>query len=476
VASGTPAPTYQWQKDGTSISGATSSTYSISSTASSDAGSYTVVVTNSAGSVTSSAATLAVTAAATAPSITTQPSATTVTAGSTASFSVVASGTPAPTYQWKKDGTSISGATSSTYSISSTAASDAGSYTVVVTNSAGSVTSSAATLTVTAAATAPSIATQPSAATVTAGSTATFSVVASGTATLTYQWRKDGTAISGATSSTYSISSTASSDAGSYTVVVTNGAGTVLSQVAELLIIPAGTAATHSVVGGGYSPGGAVVISSRLSYTGTLSAVAWSVLLPPGWTYVSGSASQGETRPAAGTSGLLEWAWTSLPASPVEFTYTVQAPANATGAQAFVALAIARLGGKPYQLLAQPDPLQVTQLLHHAADTNRDFKISLLELTRIIELYNTRNGSTRTGRYRGQTGTEDNFAPDAETLAAATVTLGVYHSADSNRDGRFSLLELTRVIELYNTRLDGARTGRYQIQVGSEDGYAPDPR
>lgn len=160
----------------------------------------------------------------------------------------------------------------------------------------------------------------------------------------------------------------------------------------------------------------------------------------------------------------------------MEFTYTVQAPANATGAQAFVALAIARLGGKPYQLLAQPDPLQVTQLLHHAADTNRDFKISLLELTRIIELYNTRNGSTRTGRYRGQTGTEDNFAPDAETLAAATVTLSVYHSADTNRDGRFSLLELTRVIELYNTRLAGARTGRYQIQVGSEDGYAPDPR
>ena len=396
--------------------------------------------------------------------------------GESIALTIKTAGSDKVFYQWKKDGVAISGATSATYTISSAKTSDAGNYTATVSNSAGSVTSSAATLTVTAAATAPSIATQPSAATVTAGSTATFSVVASGTATLTYQWRKDGTAISGATSSTYTINPTAASDAGSYTVAVTNGAGTVLSQAAELLIIPAGTAAMHSVVGGGYSPGGAVVISSRLSYTGTLSAVAWSVLLPPGWTYVSGSASQGETRPAAGTSGLLEWAWTSLPASPVEFTYTVQAPANATGAQAFVALAIARLGGKPYQLLAQPDPLQVTQLLHHAADTNRDFKISLLELTRIIELYNTRNGSTRTGRYRGQTGTEDNFAPDAETLAAATVTLSVYHSADTNRDGRFSLLELTRVIELYNTRLAGARTGRYQIQVGSEDGYAPDPR
>ena len=84
----------------------------------------------------SNAATLAF-----APAITTQPSSSTVISGGAASFSVVASGTSPLAYQWKKDGSSISGATSSTYTIASTQTTDAGSYTIVVTNSAGSVTS-----------------------------------------------------------------------------------------------------------------------------------------------------------------------------------------------------------------------------------------------------------------------------------------------------------------------------------------------
>jgi alpha-tubulin suppressor-like RCC1 family protein len=83
-----------------------------------------------------------------APAITTQPSSSTVISGGAASFSVVASGTSPFAYQWKKDGSSISGATSSTYTIASTQTTDAGSYTVVVTNSAGSVTSNPIILTI----------------------------------------------------------------------------------------------------------------------------------------------------------------------------------------------------------------------------------------------------------------------------------------------------------------------------------------
>ena len=166
--------------------------------------------------------------------ITTQPSASSATAGKSVSLVVVASGT-ALTYQWSKDGVAINGATAATYTINFPVPTDSGSYTVTVANSSGSVISRAALLTVTFP-TAPSITTQPSAATVTVGSAASFSIVASGTAPFSYQWRKDGVAISGATSSTYTIGSTSTSDAGSYTVVVTNGAGSATSNAATLTV------------------------------------------------------------------------------------------------------------------------------------------------------------------------------------------------------------------------------------------------
>jgi hypothetical protein len=84
----------------------------------------------------------------------------------------------------------------------------------------------AATLTANAASVAPSITTQPTSQTVTVGQTASFSVSATGTAPLSYQWNKNGTAISGATSSSYTTPVTTSSDNGAqFTVVVSNAAG-----------------------------------------------------------------------------------------------------------------------------------------------------------------------------------------------------------------------------------------------------------
>src|SRR5204863_323463 len=106
-------------------------------------------------------------------------------------------------------------------------------FTIVVSNTAGSMTSNAATLTVSAAAVAPSITTQPANQTVTTGQMATFTVVAAGTAPLSYQWKKNGTAISGATSSSYTTPTPSRSDNSSqFTIVVSNIAGSVTSNAA----------------------------------------------------------------------------------------------------------------------------------------------------------------------------------------------------------------------------------------------------
>ena len=149
-----------------------------------------------------------------APVITSQPASQTVTAGSSASFQVSATGGDL-SYQWSRNGSPIAGATSAAYTIASAQTSDAGSYTVTVCNAAGSVTSAAATLTVNPALpAAPVITGQPTSQTVTAGSRASFQVNATGDG-LSYQWNRDGSPITGATSAAYTIAAAQASDAGS---------------------------------------------------------------------------------------------------------------------------------------------------------------------------------------------------------------------------------------------------------------------
>jgi len=88
----------------------------------------------------------------TLPTITTQPASTTTTVGNSATFTVAATaGSSAISYQWQFNGTAVSGATNATLTLSNVTTASAGSYTVVVSTSAGMVTSSAATLTVNAA-------------------------------------------------------------------------------------------------------------------------------------------------------------------------------------------------------------------------------------------------------------------------------------------------------------------------------------
>jgi Ig-like domain-containing protein len=241
IATGTAPLSYQWRKSSTNISGATAASYTTLATTTSDnSAKFDVVITNNVSSVTSTQAILTVNAAPVAPSITTQPANQTVTAGQTATFSVVATGAAPLSYQWRKNSSNIVGATAANYTTPATTAADNNAtFDVVVTNSVSGVTSSPATLTVNSLPAAPTITTPPANQTVTAGQTATFSVVATGTAPLTYQWQKNGSDITSATSPSYTTPVNTTADSGElFRVVVSNAAGNVTSSSATLTVNP----------------------------------------------------------------------------------------------------------------------------------------------------------------------------------------------------------------------------------------------
>jgi sugar lactone lactonase YvrE len=215
-ATGSGPISYQWRRNGVEIPGATLPTLGIPVVQTSDAGSYDVVLANGAGAVVSAKANLTVTIPPDVPvTITTQPVGGSAYLGAYVSMSVQTTGTQPITYQWLKDGYEIPGATGSTYTIASAAVANAGKYVVTASNVLGSATSSEATLNVSPFSTNPIVITaQPLGALVVLGGAATFTVSGSlkagsgATDPLTYQWRKDGVAIEGAVSPSYSITAT----------------------------------------------------------------------------------------------------------------------------------------------------------------------------------------------------------------------------------------------------------------------------
>ena len=222
---------------GSPITGTNISFYTLSNVGTNQAGNYSVQVVNAYGSLQSSNATLTVVVP---PIITSQPTSRTNNAATTATFSVVASSLSPQSYQWRKDGTNLvnagrlSGATNSTLTITSVSNSDAAIYSVTVTNLAGSATSSNATLTVI---DPPSITAQPLGQRIMLGSSASFNVSVGGTAPLRYRWRFNSASIPNATNATYAIQAASATNTGSYTVVVTNLAGSVTSSNAFLTVI-----------------------------------------------------------------------------------------------------------------------------------------------------------------------------------------------------------------------------------------------
>jgi hypothetical protein len=236
TATGDGLLSYSWQFNGVA-NGGTASIYTKSNAQLTDGGSYRVVVLSAYGSVTSSVATLTVTNLGVAPSITVQPQSDSIVVGGSASFRVTATGTDPLAYEWFFNGASL-GVTTTRYNILFATTNQAGNYTVVVTNAYGSVTSAVAVLSFTDTPTGPSVsAITPAAQTVLLGANTTFSVTATGSAPLVYEWRANGTRhASSQDTNSWTFKATTSGTA-SYTVVVTNLYGSITSAPASLTVV-----------------------------------------------------------------------------------------------------------------------------------------------------------------------------------------------------------------------------------------------
>lgn len=250
VAVGTAPLAYQWKRSGTNLpnggglSGVTTATLTLTAAQASHAGEYSVTVTNSAGSATSTPATLAVLIP---PTIFAPPTNRIVAQGSTVSLTVTAAGSAPFGYRWRKGTTPLtetgnfSGTDTATLTIANIQTSDAGGYNVVVTNRVGTVTSATATVTVELA---PVITAPPTNLVVAANANATFKVTATGSPTLTYQWRHAGTNLpngggfSGVNTATLAVVGAKTNHVGTYSVVVSNRVGTTASADVVLTVLP----------------------------------------------------------------------------------------------------------------------------------------------------------------------------------------------------------------------------------------------
>ncbi len=229
LVSAFPLPSYQWERDGVELPGATHSELVL--TTNLLTGTYRLRASNSLGSAISEPV------EPTVPSILTQPISETVRQGENVEFSVSATHLLPLSFQWQLEGVDVPGATNAALALTNVQPSQAGAYTVIVSNVLGIATSEAATLTVLPP-TPPEILFQPRNQTVEVGMEVRFSVVATNYLPLTYQWQFNSADIVGATQANLTLPSVGLGDQGEYRVLVRSEYLTTQSDPALLVVKP----------------------------------------------------------------------------------------------------------------------------------------------------------------------------------------------------------------------------------------------
>ena len=307
---------YQWYHNGSPITGATGPKLTIVTANSRSTGMYHVLITSDCGNALSNPATLRLISA---PEFSTQPSDVAVCAGQQAKFSVSAKGEDVR-YQWYRNGNLISGVGGPALTIVAPTAADEGLYHAVAIDKCGQRKESRkARLSLGGAIT---ITSQPVNVTACAGQSATFSVSATG-GNLLYQWRKNGVNIAGADKSSFPIPVVSASDAGAYSVAVSNGCDTEkVSAAASLTVNAAMTLSPSSLIIDSAGGSSSVGIRGACSWM-AISNAAWITITSPS----SGSGSGGITYRVAANTGPARVGTMTIAGQ--TFTVTQQPGANA---------------------------------------------------------------------------------------------------------------------------------------------------
>ncbi len=318
------------------------------------AGTYTLIASanNALGTGPSTSITFAVTdpisggAGPTSPLILAAPLPQSAIVGSTAQFSVTAVGSGALSYQWSLNSAPISGASASTLSIASVKAADAGAYTVTVTNSVGSIVSAPVSLTILSLVVPPSITSQPSKSSATVGSSVSFTVGASGTGPLTYQWRVGGVPIAGATTATFTLTNVQIANAGTYSVVASSPAGSATSAGAVLTVSAVPIAPIFQ-----YQPS-----PTSITAGGTASLAVGLVGTPP----ITYQWSKGGVAIPGATSSSLTFATVTLADAGIYSVVITNPGGTVTSSNA--TLTVNPVGGPPVPvyIVLQPTPVSAT--------------------------------------------------------------------------------------------------------------------
>ena len=328
-------------------------------------------VSNSAGSVTSSAATLTVNVPVTLSSITINGSSS-VNVGSTTAYTCTATysngATKTVTPTWAiSSGTSYASITSAGVLTGKAA----GTATIQAKYTDGGVTKTATkNVTVNAVVVKPSITTQPKSQTVNEGSSVTFSVTASGTTPLSYQWYKGSSKISGATSASYKISSVKTSDEGSYKVTVSNSAGSVTSSAATLTVNGSSVDPNGTAVRSVKRSGKSATVTLKLEPDADVSVMFVEEHVPSG---VSISVNDGGTYVAS--RNMIRWSFLDGNAREISYVLTVadsfDGKVSLSGEVTFDETTVTVTGTSEIDFA----------ILTHPADMNDDFEISTKEIS-----------------------------------------------------------------------------------------------